>query len=180
MAGPPAVRGRRLGPAAAGPAGALTTEGLSAAQEEGLLTAVEGGAGVVAWHGAAAAFRASLRYHLMLGGSFAEHPAGEGVKHPYTVRITDPEHEITRGVRDFRVASEQYYMLVDPNNHVLAETTFTGEHLPWLDGHRMPQAWTRRWGAGRVFYSAVGHDVDDLAGPDVTRLVEQGIAWAGR
>ncbi|WP_344596531.1 ThuA domain-containing protein [Actinomadura vinacea] len=159
---------------------ALTTEGLSAAQEDGLLTAVERGTGVVAWHGAAAAFRASLRYHLLLGGSFAEHPAGEGVRYPYTVRITDRDHEITRGVGDFAVASEQYYMLVDPNNHVLAETEFTGEHLPWLDGHRMPQAWTRRWGAGRVFYSAVGHTVDDLTGPDVTRLVEQGIAWAAR
>ena len=25
-------------------------------------------------------------------------------------------------------------MSVDPNNTVLAETTFTGEHFAWLDG----------------------------------------------
>jgi type 1 glutamine amidotransferase len=63
---------------------------------------------------------------------------------------------------------------------VLAETTFTGDQLPWLEGKKMPQAWTRTWGAGRVFYSAIGHDLDDLENPAVTRLVSQGFAWAAR
>ena len=159
---------------------ALLSEGLSAAQEDSQHGAVAAGTGIAAWHGAAAAFRTSIKYHWLLGGSFLEHPAGEGVKHPYEVSIVDSSHEITRGVGDFRVASEQYYMSVDPNNHVLAETTFTGEHVPWIDGYRIPQAWTRTWGRGRVFYSAVGHDLDDLRNPDVTRLCAQGFAWAAR
>ncbi|MCU1684032.1 MAG: hypothetical protein JWQ81_4771 [Amycolatopsis sp.] len=159
---------------------ALLSDGLSAAQEAGLLGAVEAGTGIAAWHGAAAAFRTSIKYHWLLGGSFLEHPAGEGVKYPYEVSIVDHDHEITAAVGDFRVASEQYYMSVDPNNHVLAETTFTGEHVPWIEGKRMPQAWTRTWGQGRVFYSAVGHDLDDLQNPDVTRLCTQGFAWAAR
>ncbi|MEV7797321.1 ThuA domain-containing protein [Streptomyces sp. NPDC087512] len=71
-------------------------------------------------------------------------------------------------------------MSVDPNNHVLAETTFTGEHLPWLEGRTIPQACTRTWGQGRIFYSAVAHDLDDLQNPDVTRLCTQGFAWAAR
>ncbi|MGR3867575.1 ThuA domain-containing protein [Streptomyces graminifolii] len=159
---------------------ALLSEGLTAAQESNLLGAVENGTGVAAWHGAAAAFRTSLKYHWLIGGSFLEHPAGEGVKYPYHVTVTDNGHPITAGVKDFQVASEQYYMSVDPNNHVLAETTFTGEHLPWLQGKTIPQAWTRAWGQGRVFYSAVGHDLDDLQTPDVTRLCTQGFAWAAR
>jgi type 1 glutamine amidotransferase len=159
---------------------ALLSEGLTLAQETSLLTAVEHGTGVAAWHGAAAAFRTSLKYHWLIGGSFLEHPAGEGVKYPYSVSIVDRDHQITQGVEDFTVASEQYYMSVDPNNHVLAETTFTGDQLPWLEGKKMPQAWTRTWGAGRVFYSAIGHDLDDLENPAVTRLVAQGFAWAAR
>jgi type 1 glutamine amidotransferase len=159
---------------------ALLSEGLTLAQETSLLTAVEYGTGVAAWHGAAAAFRTSLKYHWLIGGSFLEHPAGEGVKYPYSVSIVDRDHQITQGVEDFTVASEQYYMSVDPNNHVLAETTFTGDQLPWLEGKKMPQAWTRTWGAGRVFYSAIGHDLDDLENPAVTRLVAQGFAWAAR
>ncbi len=159
---------------------ALLSEGLTAKQESRLLEAVENGTGVAAWHGAAAAFRTSLKYHWLLGGSFLEHPAGEGVKYPYEVTIVDHDHEITAEVSDFRVASEQYYMSVDPNNHVLAETRFTGDHVAWIDGHTVPQAWTRMWGRGRVFYSAVGHDLDDLQHPDVTRLCRQGFAWAAR
>jgi len=159
---------------------ALTTEDLTDAQERSLLGAVEAGTGVAAWHGASAAFRSSLQYHFMLGGDFIEHPGGEAYPQPYDVTITDPGHEVTAGVESFPVASEQYYMHVNPNNHVLAETVFTGEHLPWLQGHRMPQAWVRQWGLGRVFYHAIGHDPANLADPNVRRLTKQGIAWAAR
>ena len=159
---------------------ALTTEDLTDAQEDSLLSAVAAGTGVAAWHGAAAAFRSSVKYHFMLGGDWIEHPAGEGFPYEYEVRITDTSHEVTHGVNNFRVASEQYYMHVDPNNQVLAETTFTGEHLAWLDGHTMPQAWVRPWGKGRVFYHAIGHAPSDLADPNVRRLTKQGIAWVTR
>ena len=159
---------------------ALTTEDLSDSQEDHLLNAVESGTGVAAWHGAAAAFRSSLRYHLMLGGDFLAHPAGEGYPHPYQVNIVDHDHEVTRGVHDFPVASEQYYMSVDPNNVVLAETTFSGEHFAWFDGLTSPVAWVRQWGEGRVFYHSIGHAPQDLAGEDVRRLTKQGIAWAAR
>ncbi len=138
------------------------------------------GTGVAAWHGAAAAFRSSLPYHLMLGGDFVEHPGGEGYPQPYEVTVVDDSHPVTAGMQSFPVASEQYYLHVNPNNHVLAETTFTGERLPWIAGHRMPQAWVRQWGRGRVFYHAVGHSVDDLDEPNVRRLTLQGIRWAAR
>ncbi len=159
---------------------ALTTEDLSDSQEHNLLSAVQTGTGVAAWHGAAAAFRASLAYHLMLGGDFLAHPAGEGVEHPYTVQISAPEHPVSAGVGDFAVASEQYYMHCDPNNMVLAETTFDGKHLPWLEGRRSPASWVRTWGSGRVFYHSVGHAPCDLKDDNVRRLTKQGLAWAAR
>ncbi|BCW42678.1 hypothetical protein StoSoilB3_42130 (plasmid) [Arthrobacter sp. StoSoilB3] len=159
---------------------ALTTEDLTDAQEDRLLEAVEAGTGFAAWHGAAAAFRASLRYRFLLGGDFVEHPAGEAFPQPYKVSITDGNHEVTAGVADFDVASEQYYMHVNPNNHVLAETVFSGEHLPWIEGHRSPVAWVRQWGAGRVFYHSVGHSPADLDEPNVRRLTKQGLLWAAR
>ncbi|MFJ1958753.1 ThuA domain-containing protein [Streptomyces microflavus] len=159
---------------------AHTTENLTTRQEDSLLNAVEHGTGVAGWHGMAASFRASLRYNHLVGGSCVSHPGGEGVEVPYTVTVTDVGHPITAGVSDFSVASEQYYMHVDPTNHVLAETVFSGEHLPWIDGYRMPAAWVRNWGTGKVFYCSVGHYPKDLQIPDVTRLVRQGITWACR
>jgi uncharacterized protein len=159
---------------------ALTTEDLTDSQEDRLMAAVESGTGVAAWHGAAAAFRSSLRFHLMLGGDFLAHPAGEGYPHPYKVNIVEPDHEVTQGVNDFPVASEQYYMSVDPNNVVLAETTFNGEHFAWFEGLKSPVAWVRQWGQGKIFYHSIGHSLSDLDDPNVRRLTKQGIAWAAR
>jgi type 1 glutamine amidotransferase len=158
----------------------MTTEDLSDKAEGRLLEAVAGGTGLAGWHGMTASFRSSLPYNLVLGASFVEHPGGEGVEVPYDVRIVDRDHEVTHGVEDFEVASEQYYMQVDPAVHVLASTTFTGEHLPWLDGVEMPVAYTKRWGEGRVFYSSVGHLPKDLKIPAHERMVRQGLAWAAR
>jgi len=159
---------------------ALTTEDLSDAQEDRLLAAVQEGTGFASWHGAAAAFRASLKYHFLLGGDFIEHPAGEGYPEPYEVTILDRDHEITRDVEDFKVASEQYYMHTNPNNNVLAQTTFTGEHLPWIEGHTSPVAWSRQWGKGRVFFHSIGHTPENLDEPNVRRLTKQGLRWAAR
>jgi hypothetical protein len=159
---------------------ALTTEDLSDRAEQRLLQAVVQGTGFAGWHGMTASFRASLPYNFLCGGAFVEHPGGEGVEVPYDVEIVDHDHEVTQGVEDFQVASEQYYMLVDPAVHVLASTTFTGEHMWWLDGVQMPVAYVKNWGEGRVFYVSVGHLPKDLEAPQMARLVRQGLAWAAR
>ncbi|MCD4851567.1 ThuA domain-containing protein [Arthrobacter sp. AK01] len=159
---------------------ALLSETLTPSQEAHLLGAVEAGTGFVSWHGGGAAFRGSVMYHMMLGADVFYHPAGEGTRHPYPLYVMDRDHPITRGIQDFHAASEQYYMNVDPRNHVLLETVFDGEHMPWLDGQRMPQAWTKDWGKGRVFYSALGHYLDDLTAAPVEEIVRRGLLWARR
>ncbi len=159
---------------------AMTTEDLTDRAERSLLDAVAQGTGFVGWHGATASFRSSLPFSFLLGASFIDHPGGEGVEVPYTVNIVDHDHDITRGVEDFQAASEQYYMHYDPAVHVLATTTFTGEHLPWVDGVKMPIAYTKQWGKGRVFYVALGHLPKDVEAPPVERMVCQGLRWAAR
>lgn len=42
----------------------------------------------------------------------------------YEVKITKRKDDVKRGIKDFHVHSEQYYMHVDPNVEVLATTTF--------------------------------------------------------
>ena len=69
------------------------------------------------------------------------------------------------GIADFPYRSEQYYMHVDPGNEVLATTTFSGEHAPWIEGVSMPVVWKRRYGKGRVFYSSLGHVAKDSRSP---------------
>ena len=107
-------------------------------------------------------FGASLKYSLLIGGSFLEHPGGEATPVPYAVSIVDRRHPVTAGISDFTAATEQYYMQVDPNNEVLASTRFSGEHIPWLEGTSMPRRLDQDVGQGRAFYSTIGHTLFDL------------------
>ena len=125
---------------------ALTTEDLTDAAERRLHEAVLAGTGLAGWHGMAAAFRSSLQFSLLSGASFLDHPGGEGVPVPYTINVVDHEHPVTQGIGDIEIASEQYYMQVDPSAHVLATTTFSGEPWPWLEGVVMPAVYVRTWG----------------------------------
>jgi type 1 glutamine amidotransferase len=140
--------------------------------------AVASGVGLAGFHGGMGdAFRDATDFQLMVGGQFVGHP--DDIK-DYDVAIVDRESPITRGLADFRVTSEQYYMHVDPSNHVLATTTFHPRTAAWLDGVVMPVAWTRRWGAGSVFYSSLGHALSELEVPEVLELQRRGMLWAAR
>jgi len=98
-----------------------------------------------------------------------------------TVNIVDEDDDVTKGLDDFTLTSEKYYMLVDPNNRVLATTTFTGEHNSWIEGCVMPVVWKKRFGQGRVFFSSVGHAPDDFEeAPEAFEIVKRGIRWASR
>lgn len=157
-----------------------TMSEISGAQEGGLLGAVRSGVGLAGWHGGMAdAFRHNTEYQFMVGGQWVAHPGGVI---PYRVNITRPDDPITAGLSDFEMLSEQYYLHVDPGNEVLATTTFTGEHgdAPWIAGTTMPVVWQRRYGAGRVFYSSLGHVRNDFKVPEAREIMLRGMLWAAR
>ncbi|MFD1676201.1 ThuA domain-containing protein [Alicyclobacillus fodiniaquatilis] len=142
---------------------------ISHPQLEGLVKAVQSGVGITGLHGGMGdAFRDAPEFQYMVGGQWVAHPGNDGVT--YDVNITDKEHEITAGIHDFTVTSEQYYMHVDPVNHVLATTQF-GEVT-------MPVAWTKTYGQGRVFYCSLGHTDKVVKMPEVSQLMLQGMVWA--
>jgi hypothetical protein len=135
-----------------------------------LNAAVRAGVGVAGCHGGLGdSFRTDTDYQFMVGGQWVAHPGGIV---DYDVHIVDHADEVTRGLGHFRMHSEQYYMHVDPSNHVLATTTFA------CNGCTVPVAWKRTWGAGRVFYSSLGHVAADFDVPEVTTIMERGMCWA--
>jgi type 1 glutamine amidotransferase len=147
-------------------------------QEQGLLKAIAGGVGVAGWHGGMGdAFRNNTDYQFMVGGQWVAHPGGVI---DYTVNITNHDDPITAGLADFAMHSEQYYMHVDPSNDVLATTTFSGEHASWVKGCVMPVVWKRHWGAGRVFFTSLGHVAPDFQVPEAKTIVERGMLWASK
>lgn len=144
----------------------------------GLRTAVAAGTGLAGWHGGIVdSFRIATDYLQLVGAQFAAHP-GDMVEH--TIHVTG-DHPIVEGIGDFTLRSEQYWLLTDPLNDVLATTTITpGPDDPWHEPVTSPAVWTRRWGAGRVFVCAPGHLLADLEVPAVRTIVERGLLWAAR
>ena len=113
----------------------------------------------------------------MVGGQFIKHPGGQV---SYTVKMNNTEDPIIKGINDFSLFSEQYYMHVDPAIEVLATTQFSGEHDSWIAGVEVPVVWKKAFGKGRVYYNAIGHSEKDFEIPEVWNLITRGVLWAAQ
>jgi type 1 glutamine amidotransferase len=156
----------------------ITMSTIEKTELQNLTQAVRAGTGLAGFHGTMGdSFRNEPEYQFMVGGQWVAHP---GNIIDYRVEVTAPEDPVMRGIESFNYRSEQYYMHVDPGNQVLATTTFTGEHFPSIDGVVMPVVWKRRYGAGKVFYSALGHVADEFEVKPMRTIMERGLLWAAR
>jgi type 1 glutamine amidotransferase len=151
---------------------------IRADQLAGLSAAVRAGTGFAGWHGGVIdAFRAEPAYSLITGGQFIHHPKGFV---DYQVRPVGT-HPVVAGLGTFAVHTEQYYVQVDPSIDVHAVTDFVDDpDVPGAAGTTMPVAWTKQWGAGRVFVTTLGHRLADFDVPATHELITRGLAWASR
>jgi type 1 glutamine amidotransferase len=149
---------------------------ISKEQEKGLLNAVKSGVGLAGWHGGLGdSFRNNTEYQFMVGGQWVAHPGGVI---DYDVNISNKKDYVTKGLKPFKMKSEQYYMHLDPNVNVLVTTKFTGDHALWIDGAVMPVVWKKTYGEGRVFYNSLGHVASDFDVPEALEIMKRGIRWA--
>lgn len=149
-------------------------------QAKNVCEAVADGVGLAGCHGGLCdAFRDSTDWHFLTGAQWVAHP-GDQLR--YAVHIETTAHPIARGIADFEVATEQYYLHIDPAVEVLATT-----HFPVADGPHaanggvdMPVVFTKRYGRGRVFYNSLGHDGAVLEAEPVLTILRRGFLWAAR
>ncbi|MGJ6979761.1 ThuA domain-containing protein [Aestuariimicrobium soli] len=147
----------------------------------GLRAAVEAGTGLAGWHGGIVdSFRASSEYLHLTGAQFACHPSSSN-RHTIEMLPAAADHPITRGIPDFELDTEQYWMLADSYIDVLAVTTQTASPGdPWQRPVTSPAVFTRQWGQGKVFVATPGHDPEVLQNEHVNTLVKRGLLWAAR
>lgn len=152
---------------------------LSVEQKRGLGEWVAEGNGFVGIHSAADSFRDSPEYIAMLGGIFIGHP----FIREYLVSLKDINHPVTKVIEgytvkdwekfpvyEYKVRDEQYLLDYDPRVHILATTVYQG--VLW------PVAWVKRWGKGKVFYLALGHDVEACQNQFFQKVFVSGARWA--
>ncbi|MGW7158786.1 ThuA domain-containing protein [Paenibacillus taichungensis] len=140
--------------------------------------AVQSGVGLAGLHGGMCdAFRNNVDWQFMTGGQWVAHPGNDGVE--YTVNMKRGSSPLLDHIKDFQVKSEQYYLHVDPAVEVLATTRFPIVNGPHAANGPvdMPVVWTKRWGAGRVFYNSLGHHADIVEMKQVTEMMRSGFKW---
>jgi type 1 glutamine amidotransferase len=115
-------------------------------------------------------------YGTLVGARFARHPRVQ----PLTVRVRDTGHPATATLpRAWRVTDEAYDFRTrpEPDVRVLAdldESTYTGGGM----GADHPIVWCRAIGAGRSFYTGLGHPAALYADPDFLALLLGGLRYA--
>jgi type 1 glutamine amidotransferase len=142
--------------------------------------AVAQGTGLAGCHGGMCdSFRDNVDWQFMTGSQWVAHPGNDGVE--YMVHVLKDNY-FTKGLEDFKVCSEQYYLHVDPAVKVYATTAF-----PVIDGPHaangrvdVPVVYTKMWGTGKVFYTSLGHHADIFSIPEAFEIMKRGLLWAAR
>lgn len=120
-------------------------------------SAVSGGTGLLILHAADNAFTGWVEYEKMVGLLWRE-GTGHGHFHEFEVKITDHDHPVTRGLKDFRLWDELYHKLVHLHNvpyRVLATAYSSPDQLG--SGNDEPMMVVTQYGQGRVFHMVLGH-----------------------
>lgn len=172
----------------------VTMSTIEADELKGLRTAIANGTGMAGWHGGIAdSYRSSDGYLQLIGGQFAHHQArarpeelkGEAadnyVRYTVDIRPERSGHPIVAGLDDFELETEQYWVLSDDYNDVLATTTIPARDFDgWNRPITCPAIWTREWGQGKIFVCTPGHDLPVVQHPSVRTIIERGLLWASR
>jgi len=93
-----------------------------------------------------------------LGSQFMAHPPIA----PFTVKITDPEHELVAGINEFDTDDELYICKMHGEHHALLHTDFTGTcdgfvNRDWPDDEPRVMYYLHPVGTGEVIYNCLGH-----------------------
>ena len=98
------------------------------------------------------------------------------------VKIVNPEHPITRGVKDFVVAGEQHYVVYDKDPKYVLARSVNEDGLDYTDlaGRRSNTAeavWAYDYGKGRVCFMEPGHMISALWNPEHEKMQRNAARW---
>ena len=134
---------------------------------------VRAGGALVGFHAASSTdYDPGLPYTNLIGGKFSDHPGGVRTAKCHA----DGSHPAVALLPEPFVTEDEIYRMTNlrPDNRVI----LTCEALSGTS--RLPIAWYRNEGAGRVFYTALGHGENDWL-PDSSYFKNHalpGILWA--
>lgn len=151
---------------------------------EAMTDFVRNGKGLVSYHASNNAFWGWPEFDRIVGGTWRE-TAGHGPYHKYTVKIMDSSDPIMAGMPPtFTETDELYHSLsMQPGIHLLASAYDDPANCWKKDqgcgtGKDEPLIWTTQYGVGRVFQTALGHDVKAMQSLGFQSTLVRGTEWA--
>lgn len=113
-------------------------------------------------------------FRATLGAAYAGHPPIRTFK----VKITNPNHPITKGVKDFIVTDEQHYMIYDKDRANIFAESVNEQGLDYdKQGATAPAGWAFDLGKGRVCYLSPGHLLNVIWNPEYVKLQQNAVRW---
>ena len=157
--------------------------------DQALLDFVSSGKGLVMYHFSAAAFNGWPEYERLSGGNWRPGNGHHSARHDFNVTICDHEHPITRGMANFPQPNDELYANLkwQPAGHYHVLATAWDDHTLYNgkakqptpgDGLDHPMLWTVDYGKGRVFATALGHDVEAMKSAGFVSTFTRGAEWA--
>lgn len=160
-----------------------------------LLDFVRAGKGLVLYHFSIAAFNGWTEYEKMSAGNWRPGAGHHSARHDFKVDIKDAGHPITAGLKTpLAMQSDELYANLkwqpEGTYHVLA--TAYDDHALYDEkasdarnkqpmsgpGVNEPMLWTTQYGTGRVFITALGHDVPVTTQGVFKVTFTRGAEWA--
>lgn len=140
--------------------------------EENLVRFAEQGGGIVLLHFACGAFEDWPEFRKLVGMVWDKKRSHDPFG-PFTVKIVDHQHPVTKGLDDFQTHDELYICLEGDRPVDLLATARSV-----VTGKDHPMAFAFEFGQGRVFHTPLGHDVRAFTLPGPATLIRRGTAWA--
>lgn len=150
-------------------------------QKKAFLDFIKSGKGFVGVHTATHTFRKWAEYGDLIGGYLDEHPWNQEV----VINVEDATHPATAHLApSFRI-NDEIYQFKDFSRdkvHVLMSLDNNSVDLNKPGVKRADKyfalAWTRQYGKGRVFYTALGHGEEVWRDARFQKHLVNGIRWA--
>jgi type 1 glutamine amidotransferase len=151
--------------------------------EKAFLDYIQAGHGFVLFHAASTAWMDWPQFGDLIGLTWQKDAAGKnisghGAKHAFKVHITDANHPITAGLKDFtHVTDELYHRQLLHKGAKLLATALSAKAKNG-SGADEPMIVVTEYGKGRCFNNAMGHDAKAMEGPGFQVLMLRGAEWA--
>lgn len=157
---------------------ANTTGNLGIADMPAFLAWIAAGKAFLGAHSAADTYHESPEYLAMLGGEFTTHGAiveadvrVDQASHPAVAHLA-PRFRMTDEWYRFRPAGSGLTMLLSFDRNPADGIGAPGEPA------NLPLAWSKAFGSGRVFYTALGHRAEVWNDPRFRTHLREAVRWA--